>query len=117
MLKNEKYYLERAEQLKNQSKTAAEEATRLLSTIKLEDIEHIKHITNTQNTHSYYITLKEKFDGYNNKVYSTKKMSKKAFKIFNKILPLHEHEKMEEPIITPGLLDGIENHNIFKSFR
>lgn len=112
MLKNNHYYKEKASQLFKDTEKATKEVKRLLDTIKLEDIEHIKHNTNTQNTHNYYITLTD------NKVYCTDKMNKQTFETFNKLLPLHKHEKMEDPTITKGLLQGVANPDkVFKSFK
>ena len=112
MLENNHYYKEKASQLFKDTEKATKEVKRLLDTIKLEDIEHIKHNANTQNTHNYYITLTD------NAAYCTDKMNKQAFEAFNNLLPLNKHEKMQNPIVTKGLLQDVENPDkVFKSFK
>lgn len=117
MLKNKRYYLEKTNKCKENSKIVTTEVERFLNTVEFEEIERIQHDINSYNKHSYHVVLSDKFDGYNNKTYSTKKMSKEAFEMFNEVLPLNKHERIDEPLITKGLLDEAKDpHKIFKKY-
>ena len=112
MLRNDRYYFEKAKQFKKDSMLASDEVKRLLNTIKLEDIHLIEQKANTQGRKWINITLTD------DKMYYTERMNKEAYQIFMELLPLDKHEKLEEPTITKGLLQAIENPDkVFKSFK